>query len=206
MRFATLSESEADEAAVRILAEGIATVPVTWEAPARLRPGGWPAVREQLPTVIRHLHYHAEPAAALIVVVDTNDSPLHEAAHAGTPPLECRWCTLRRITERTLADLTPIAGRPTIHVVIGAATPAIEAWYLCGKNPNPSEQTWAGGGARGYDRQSLKRTAYGSDRASLARMTEVATMEATRLATNLGLLRAHFPRGFGALETGILAL
>jgi len=162
-------------------------------------------VREQLPTVIRHLHYRSL-ARALIVVVDTNDSPLHEASHVDEPYADCRLCILRVIAETILAQLTPIARRPALRVAIGAATPAIEAWYLCGKTPNPSEQKWAAGGARGYDRQSLKRAAYGTDRASLPLMTSVAMAEAERLATNLGLLRTHFPLGFGALETDILAL
>jgi len=142
----------------------------------------------------------------LIVVIDSNDSPLHDVTHIGKPQADCRLCTLRTIADRTLAELTRIARRPALRVALGAATPAIEAWYLCGKPPNPSEQTWVRGGPRGYDKQSLKRAAYGTDRANLPLMTAVAKVEAERLAANLGLLRRDFPRGFGALEADILAL
>ena len=147
-----------------------------------------------------------ELVSRYFTVVDTNDSPLHDATHLGKPHADCRLCILRTIADTTLAQLAPIAGRPALRVALGAATPAIEAWYLCGKPPNPSERTWAAGGARGYDKQSLKRAAYGTDRANLPLMTTVAMAEAKRLSTNLGLLRVDFPRGFGALETDILAV
>jgi hypothetical protein len=206
VRFASLSESPADEAAARILAEGIAAGTVTWLSPPPLRSRGWPALRGQLRTVIQHLHYHAEPTTALIVIADTNDSPLHEPAHGGKPHSDCRLCVLRGIADNTLAGLTPVRGRPALRVVIGVATPAIEAWYLCGKPPNPSEQAWLAAGARGYDKRSLKRAAYGTDRPDVPLMTKVAIAEAQRLAAVLDLLRMHFPRGFGAFESGIRAL
>jgi len=205
VRLAALSESPADEAAVRILTDAIATTALTWIGPPTLRSRGWPAVLKQLPTVIRYIHYRSD-ATALIAVVDTNDSPLHNAADDAKPDPDCRLCMLRAAADATLTQLTPVAGRSALRVALGAATPAIEAWYLCGKTPHPSENAWMVGGARGYDKQSLKRAAYGTDRAGLPLMTRVATTEAKRLAANLALLRRDFPRGYGALEAEVLAL
>jgi len=205
VRLVLLAESSADEAAIRILTEAIRGPAVRWLEPPTFRSRGWPAVVGQLPTVIRHAHYNSD-ATAVIAVVDTNDSPLHDAAHSGTPNPDCRLCALRTAAEETLAQLTPIAGRTALRVALGAATPAIEAWYLSGEKPYPSEQTWAAGGARGYDKKGLKRSVYGTDRANLPLMTRVAMAEAARLAAKLELLRTHFPRGYGALEAELLAL
>ncbi|OLD38527.1 MAG: hypothetical protein AUI57_06680 [Candidatus Rokubacteria bacterium 13_1_40CM_2_68_8] len=207
MKLVVLAESSADEAAIRILTEAIrGPGMVEWVEPPALRSRGWPAVlRQNLPVVIRYAHYRTD-ARAVIVVADTNNSILHTAAHTGNPHPDCRLCALRTVAGTTLAQLTRVPGRPALRVAIGAATPAIEAWYLRGMQPHPSEQKWAAGGARGYDKLSLKRAAYGTDRAGHQIMTGVAMTQAERLAANLALLRTDFPGGFGALETDILAL
>lgn len=78
MKIAVLSESPADEAAVRILAEAILcrTIDSTPELKPRFR--GWPSVRAVPPAAIRQLHYHTE-AEGLVLVVDGNHSPIHTA-------------------------------------------------------------------------------------------------------------------------------
>jgi len=206
VRLVVLAESSADEAAIRRLTETIrGPGMVQWVQPPTFRSRGWPAVRRDLPAVIQYAHYSVN-AAGVIAVVDTNDSVLHEAAHNGNPNPGCRLCVLRATASATLARLKPIAGRAALRVALGAATPAIEAWYLCGKPPYPSEQKWTAGGARGYDKKALKRAAYGVDHAGLVLMTTVAEKETERLAASLGLLRKDFPQGYGAFETELRAL
>jgi len=206
VKLVLLAESSADEAAIRILTEAIrGPGTVQWVQPPTFRSRGWPAVRRDLPAVIQYAHYSAN-ATAVIAVVDTNDSVPHEAAHDGNPDPTCRLCALRATADATVGRLRPVTGRATLHVALGAATPAIEAWYLCGKPPYPSEQKWVTGSGRGYDKRTLKRAAYGVDHAGLVLMTTVAETEAKRLAASLALLQMHFPRGYGALETELLAL
>jgi len=207
VRLVVLAESSADEAAIRILTEAIRGPGVIdWVEQPKFRSRGWPAVlRENLPVVIRYAHYQTD-ARAVIAVADTNNSILHTAAHTGHPNPDCRLCALQTAAQTILTQVTPVPGRPALSVALGVATPAIEAWYVCGNQPHPSEQKWIAGGARGYDNQSLKRAAYGVDRPGLGLMTQVAEMQARRLAGNLGLLRKDFPRGYGALETDVLGL
>ena len=79
MKVAILSESSADEAAVRILVEAILnqqTEPID----LYLRGHGWSSVRNVLPAVLKHLHYCTQ-AEALILVVDSDDSPVHQQSH-----------------------------------------------------------------------------------------------------------------------------
>lgn len=205
MRLVALSESPADEAAIRILVEAIRGTSLDWVESPPWRSRGWPAVVDELPIVIKHLHYLSD-ATGIVVVVDTNSSPLHEPEHNAEPQPTCRLCLLRAAVDRTLAQLTAIPGRSTIRVAVGVATPAIEAWYLSGKKPHPSEQAWAAGGGRPYDRNALKRAVYGTDRPSLPLEISCARAEVTRISVNLDSLRTSFPRGFGMLETGVLAL
>lgn len=205
MKLVALSESVVDETAIRILAEAVLGREVTWQGPPRLQSRGWPAVLDQIPIVMKHAHYQTD-ATAVIVVVDTNSTPLHDPRHGDGQNPNCRLCRMRASAEKTLAQLSPNVGRLPPRVVFGAATPTIEAWYLCARSPYPSEQKWTAGGAVGYDNRSLKFAAYGVERASFSRMTEVAEIEAKRLATNLEALRLNFPIGFGALEGGLLAL
>ena len=54
MKVALLSESPADEAALRVLVEGVLRERVQFVEPA-LRARGWPSVAQVLPAVLRHL-------------------------------------------------------------------------------------------------------------------------------------------------------
>jgi hypothetical protein len=85
---------------------------------------------------------------------------------------------------------------------VGLAVPAIEAWYLCGREQNVSENAWAQGlkeRRRPYTRNRLKELAYGTDRPSLALETSGAIDEMHRVAQDLGQLERKFPVGFGSL-------
>ena len=68
MKVAILSESAADEAAIRHFVEGLlgARTEVPGNLPIRSR--GWPAVRDNLATVLRHLHYRSDCEALARII------------------------------------------------------------------------------------------------------------------------------------------
>jgi hypothetical protein len=78
MRVALLSESPADETALRALIKGV--LGRVSFAPTGFRARGWPNVAQVLPSVIRHLHFNTD-TEVLAVVVDSDDSVVHGAAH-----------------------------------------------------------------------------------------------------------------------------
>lgn len=203
MKLAVLSESPADEAAVRVLTDAIlgrATEPV---ATTRLRTRGWPAVRDVLQAVVSHLHYRTD-AEGLVVVVDSDDSPVHEPSHetAGAPMADCRLCELRTAIVAVRARLNPIPGRPTLKVAVGLAVPALEAWLLAGTDVHVTERVWSRSltqPTRPYTRRELKRRCYGAEPVSLAVETQRMVEMATALAADLSPLKTRFPNGFGAL-------
>ena len=205
MRIAILSESRADEAAVRILVEGVLgreTQPVEL-CPIQTR--GWPSVLRIIPTVLRHLHYQTD-AEALVIVADANHSPLHHATHEepGRAETSCRLCRLREQVHQVQNSLRPVASRQPqrVQTAIGIAVPAIEAWYRCGLDPQISEATWIQqfqAEAYAHVKNRLKRDVYGTDRPSLTLETEYASREAQRIRQQVHLLEASFPNGFGSL-------
>jgi hypothetical protein len=206
MKVAVFSESSADEAAIRILAEGILnqqTQPVAFPLQAR----GWPSVANELPGVLTRLHYQTD-AEVLVVVVDLDTSPPHQLTHdqPGNADTECRLCSLREAIKRVQQRLRPRAGRGPIKTAVGLAMPAIEAWYLCGIDPQATEAACLQGGLskRGRDfKNELKRKVYGTDRSSLELETQRAEEEARRLTQELDLLEKLFPIGFGALARAV---
>ncbi len=160
MKVAVFGESDLDETALRILIEAILGKQ-THAIAFRPRARGWPAVCNDLPAVLKRLHYHTE-AEAIVIVADSDDSPLHQATHeqAGKTEGECRFCSLREKMKLTFSQLNPVGGRVTIKAAVGIAVPAIEAWYLCGVDPRASEAAWLQGGQsmRGASfRKELKR-------------------------------------------------
>jgi hypothetical protein len=206
MKVAILSESTADEAAVRIFVEALLNQPVE-QIGFTLRGRGWPSVRDTLPAVLRQLYYRTD-AEALVLVVDSDDSPLHQAAHeapAGADS-DCRLCNLLALVERTQRSLNTLPGRAQIKTAIGLAVPAIEAWYLCDKDHRGAEATWLqrSSPTRGRDvRKQLKQAVYGTDRPSIDLETKCAVNEARRLAQDLTRLEQFFPGGFGTLARSI---
>jgi len=202
MKVALLSESPADEAAVRVLVESALGRPIAQVHPG-LRARGWPNVAQVLPPVLRHLHFNTD-AIGLVVVVDTDDSVVHTAEHEapGYFHPQCRLCQLRAAYRQTVKRLPPARGRKRVLRCIGVAVPAIEAWYLCGRDSQVTEAAWLGGQERGrapYTRAELKVRVYGSDRPSLPLMIDCALREVQRHRRDPRRLEADFPNGFGAL-------
>lgn len=202
MKVAILSESPADEAALRVLVEGVLGAPIE-PVQSGLRARGWPNVAQILPAVIRHLHFNT-PAEGLVVVVDADDSVVHTAAHEapGYFHPQCRLCQLRAIFRQTAKKLPPAGGRAGLLRCVGVAVPAIEAWLLCGRDPQVTEAAWTEGRARGqlpYTRRELKWRVYGTDRPTLPHEIDCALSEVRRHRGDLRRLEADFPAGFGAL-------
>jgi len=76
MKVAVLSESAADEAAIRILVDAVLMQQTEPVGPPPLRSRGWPAVLSVLPGVIRHLQYQTD-ADGLVVVKERRWSGYH---------------------------------------------------------------------------------------------------------------------------------
>lgn len=205
MRLAVLSESPADEAALRVWIEALWGGP-TQPVQANLRARGWPSVVQILPAVIRHLHFNTH-ADALVVVVDADDSVVHTAEHErpGYFHPQCRLCHLRAVFRQTTKKLPPAHGRAQLLRGIGVAVPAIEAWYLCGRDPSVTEQAWVEGQARDelpYARAELKWRVYGTDRPSLPLETGYAEAAARQHGRDTRRLEHDFP-GFAALARDV---
>ncbi|MBI2899589.1 MAG: hypothetical protein HYY17_05350 [Planctomycetes bacterium] len=203
MKVAFFSESDADEAAIAILASAVLSQAVERVPGPALRSRGWPSVRQILATVIQHVHYQTD-ASGLVVVADSNHSPAHQEAHAqlGRSDKACRMCQLREIADTAVGWLRPVAGRSPLRIAIGMAVPAIEAWYLAGKDPHVSEAVWIAGMQSGkfpYTKNDLKEKVYGTDRPSLPLEIKRAKEEATRLAASIATIETLFPGGFGSL-------
>lgn len=207
MNVALLSESPADEAALRELVSGVLRGSPRFIAPG-FRARGWPNVAQILPAVIRHLHFNTE-ADALVVAVDADDSVVHAAGHerAGYFHPQCRMCHLRAVHRRTVRRLPPARGRERVLRAVGVAVPAIEAWYLCGRDPRVSEAAWVEGvaaGRRPYTRPELKLRVYGTDRPSLAHEIACALREVERHRVDPRRLEHEFP-GFAHLAADLRA-
>lgn len=208
MKLAILSESPADEAALRILVGGVLTEPFTLVTPS-LRARGWPSVEQVLPPILRHLHFHTD-AQGLVVVVDSDDSPVHTEAHEvpGYHHPMCRICRLRAVFRRTLKNLPPAHGRRAPLRAVGLAVPAIEAWLLCGRDTSVTEAAWLAGQERGvapYTRRELKARVYGTTRPSLPFEIRRAVEEVSRHRGDVRRLENDFPHGFGALARDLRA-
>ena len=214
MKLAILSESPADEAALCVLVEYVLGGPFTLVAP-NLRARGWPSVEQVLPGVLRHLYFNTD-ADGLVVVVDSDDSPVHTAEHEAPGyhhPL-CRICRLRAVFRRTIKNLPlreprpALAGgeqvmvQPRVLRAVGVAVPAIEAWLLCGRDASVTEEAWLAGQLKGvppYSRRELKRQVYGTERPSLPLEIKRAVEEVSRHRGDVRRLEFDFPHGFGAL-------
>ncbi len=207
MNVAILSESPADETAIRILLEGILGTK-TQEPPAlHLRSRGWPPVIQTLPSVLKYLHYQTE-VEALVVIVDSDDSPLHRSEHeeAGWENLQCRLCQLRNLVSSEKAKLRTVVGRGQIKTALGLAVPSIEAWYLCRVDTHVNEAAWhrkLQSEQITYTRRTLKKDVYGTEKPSMAIKLTHAIAAANRLASDLSLLEHLFPSGFGAFARDV---
>ncbi len=206
MKIAILSESPADETAFRVLTAALLPHPPEFVAPG-FRARGWPHVAQLLPAVIRHLHFNTT-TTTLVIVVDSDDSVVHVASHnaPGYFHPHCRMCQLRTLFRQTTKHFPPAHGRRLLRAV-GIAVPAVEAWYLCGRDDSVSEANWVSGQQHGqlpYTRAELKQRVYGTDRPSLQHETQCALHEVARHRQNPQRLLNDFP-SFAALATDLRA-
>jgi hypothetical protein len=201
MKVALLSESPADETALRVLVEAVLGARPQFVSPG-FRARGWPNVGQVTPAVIRHLHFNTD-VDTLVVVVDSDDSIVHTADHdrPGYFHPHCRMCHLRAVFRRTMKNFSPAHGRERLLRGVGVAVPAIEAWYLCGRDPSVSEAAWVAGQEtqrQPYSRAELKWRVYGTDRPSLPHEIRCALHEVERHRRDPRRLEHDFP-GFAAL-------
>lgn len=203
MRIAVVSEYIADEAAVKILVDAVLGIETDLVTDRKWRPRGWSHVLTLLPTIIKDLHYSSD-ADGFVIVIDSDESPLHARSHelSGSGNIHCRLCQLRSLVAKEFLYLRTVSTKSTLKYALGLAVPAIEAWYQCGLDPHVTEAEWARklqGERLTYDKMSLKKSAYGSNRISSSVRTELAKKAAQRLAANLEQLGQRFPEGFGGL-------
>jgi hypothetical protein len=200
MRLAVLSESSADEAAIRIIVSGILgrdIQNIPFDSSLRVR--GWPGVKNLLPVIIPRLHYNSE-AEALAIVVDSDTSTIHHPSHENLEEVgDCRVCELHQAVRRQIIKLNPLPGKGTLKIAVGLAVPAIEAWYICLRDTHVNEATWArhlNGEQITYTKNSLKSAVYGTERPSLPLETERAMASAREIVDALDRVEELFPVGF----------
>jgi hypothetical protein len=207
MKVGILSESDADEAGIRILAQAVLGLPIDVLLPVRIRSRGWAAVFKNLPAFYQALHWRPD-AEGLIVVVDSDDTTIHEAAHedTGFNAPGCRCCEMQRAIE-SLQRIVPPRKIAPLKIAIGLAVPAIESWYLCGVDVHSTEARFARElpGSLYELRRTMKRKVYGSVSAPKAVTTERTVQHCMRLAADLSPLERHFPSGFGVLARSLRA-
>jgi hypothetical protein len=165
---------------------------------------GFPSVLSLLPTALRYLHFR-RTADAIVVVVDSDESTVHQPQHQDSADSSCRHCQLRALADRTLTRLPPIQGFPPIKTAIAVPTPSIEAWYLFGSDPRCSEAQWKmrqdAGISAVSEIRALKERVYGGYPASLDLMTSHAVQYAEGLKESIVQLEGFFPNSFGLLAT-----
>jgi hypothetical protein len=201
MIVAVVSESSADEAAVRRLLVpliGVTSAQETQLAPLRTR--GWGMLPKILPAIVKQIYYHTA-VDALLVTIDSDDSSPH-GDHAPDAPGDCRLCLISALLTVEISKLTPVPLRNRLKTAVGLCIPAIEAWYLCGVDPTVTEALWIAGRRAGklpYTRGELKKRIYGSSLPILDVQLQKGIEHAGRLAADLDLLRTWFPSGCGTM-------
>lgn len=210
MKIAIFSEYTTDETVIKILVEGILGEEIEQVPyPNRLQSRG-SGVPRDVPVVLRSVYYNTE-ADFLIIVRDSDDTPIHRKEHDESNNEEakkCYFCELRRIVNSELENLTRTPGKENFRIAVGVAVPAIEAWLLCGINPHASEATWINKQKEKDfstydDRKHLKVELYDSHIASSKIMTQRGVESAQRLAADIERLETLFPEGFGNMANEI---
>jgi hypothetical protein len=204
MNLAVLSESESDEAALRVLVDAVLERENAYESKPALRSRGWSAVLGALPAVLTHLYFQTN-VDGLVVVVDGNSSPIHvtDNEHQGRQARQCRYCELSRMIQPIVSQLTQRTDRAPLRVACAVAAPSIEGWLLAGQDPHCTEAAWVRdleNGVRSREAiNRLKRRLYGTDRPGIRFQTERAVEAAQRHAKKIDELEAAFLNGFGTL-------
>ncbi len=205
MKIGFFSESPADQAALTVITEGILEEP-SEPINMDLLAYGVTDVLRNLDGIFRGVHYGSD-AEGLVIVVDCDDTELHEAAHDTHGSGDrCRLCQIRGIIAQAQKTLKSRSGRPPLKVAIGLAVPAIEAWYLVGREHQIGEAAWRVGLAASrlpFTRPRLKELVYGTDRPSPERAIECALREARRNINNIKAIELAFPIGFGLMAQEI---
>jgi hypothetical protein len=207
MKIAFYSETPADQAALAVFTEGILGEPPEPISNMDLEAHGVGGVFAALDGVFRGVHYNSD-AEGLVVVVDCDDTEVHTRDHEapGGASEDCRLCQARKIIAIARSQVRARQGRQPLKVALGLPVPAIEAWYLVGKNHQVGEAAWLAGLAAGklpFTRPKLKEMVYGTDRPSLELETECAVKEARRIIPNIDAIEAAFPIGFGLMAQEI---
>jgi hypothetical protein len=205
MKIGYYCESPADRAAMVVFTEGIfgePPEPINIDLEAHSVPGFFSA----LDGVFRGVHYNSD-AEGLVLVVDSDTTDLHAPDHVmpGQAADYCRLCRIRKIIDRARMQITARQGRPELKVAIGLAVPAIEAWYLVGKDHQVGEAAWRAGltANRRLVTRQLKKLVYGTDRPSLEHETKCAEAEARRIIRDMKIIETAFPAGFGLMAQEI---
>lgn len=206
MKIGFYSESPADQAALAVFAEGILGDPPE-PISIDLEGHGVASVLRSVGTVFRGVHFNSD-AEGLVVVVDCDDTLSHDVSHdePGGSKDRCRFCEVRKVIDRARNSLKAVPGRQAVKVAIGLTVPAIEAWYLVGKNHQVGEAAWRVGlenNKRPFTRRQLKEMVYGTDRPSLELETKRAVEEARRIIQDLSAIETAFPVGFGLMANEI---
>jgi hypothetical protein len=147
-------------------------------------------------------------------VVDSDTTTIHRPDHDphAAPDPDCRKGEILRKIEAAKRHLAERPGRPEPpKLAVGLCVPAIEAWYLCGVDPQVTEANWSrmlGQGKASHARAEklrMKAAVFGPHRISRERQIEIAVGHARRLAPDLHRLRQDFPHGFGLFAQEIEA-
>lgn len=204
MKVAVLSESPADEAAIKILVDGILGFETERIDGPRLETRGYPSIIGQISSVYKHLYFCTE-AEAFVVFLDADDSEFHKKLHekSSTSAGECRLCKVRNCITNVRKNITPVPHRSKLNTAVGIAYPFIEAWFCCGRLPGVGENNWKRSlknpsGLR-EKKLEIKRQLYNTDHHSLSLKTQVAITESTRLSQDIDQMKRLFPVGFGSL-------
>jgi len=207
MKVGILSESDADEASIKILAEAVLGHPLEIIEPVRVRTRGWAAVITNLPSYYKALHWHPD-ADGLIAVLDSDETPTHDRSHeeAGFIHVDCRFCMIQRLAFKLGNEVAP-RSQGALKTAFGLAVPAIEAWYQCGLDVHCTEPHFMRQPAIALTqiRRELKRKCYGAVSVPRPVLKTKAIEYSARLSGTLDLLERNFPNGFGALARSLRA-
>jgi hypothetical protein len=206
MKIVFFGESPADQAALRVFTEGILGEPPEL-VDMSLEGHGVTGVLKALSGVFLGVYYNSD-AEGLVVAVDGDDTDMHDSDHDKLAEGRegCRLCQVRKIITQARKHLRAKPGRPGLKVAIGVAVPAIEAWYLVGKEHQVGEAAWRAGVAANrppFTRSKLKELAYGNTRPSLELEMECAVREAQRIIGDIRAIETAFPIGFGLMASDI---
>jgi len=210
MKVAIVSESPADEAALARLIAAVLGMEIE-PVPVAVRHGGWTTVLKTLSAIVPAAYYQWD-AEGLVIVLDSDDSPLHAVQHDPADPgnAKCRICVLTQALTKARSRLR---NRPFPHELksaIGLAVPAMEAWLLCGEDNRVCEAAWINARKQNtfpYTPRDLKCRLYGTERPSLEQETEAMIQHSSRIVESgpLELLERLFPLGFGMLANQLRA-